>query len=171
MNITAAMKLRNKLKSRLDVLQTCVKSIDFELDIDADPKKAWPILDGATYEGALDEIDRTRDALSALNLAIEKANEVNRLNLNELHSLESHIAWEQTMVVKARSFVEKKEEFEGDMGNRRKVVKLYQPVTKRDFVSRLAGLRKRRDEIEEAISKANGSTEVAFVLPEGIKIY
>ena len=172
MNITGAMKLRNKLKSRIETLQSGVSNVDFGVDVDVDTKtKKWPALDGSTYEGALDEIDLTRAELSRLNLAIEEANAVNRLALNELHSLDSAVAWENSMLREARFFKEEKDDYEIKDGERIKVTKKQKPISTRDFAARLAALRKRRSELEDEISLANGTTEVDFVLAEGVTIY
>jgi hypothetical protein len=170
-NITTAMKIRNKLKSRLQTLQGGIERIDFSVSVeDEDPAtKKWPALDYKTYDEALAEIDLTREDLRRLNLAMEDANGVNRMALNELHSLEAAIDWEERMLQASRGFREKREEYDHEAD--KKVTKLYRVASKRDFVARLAKLRERKDELEALVSKNNGSVEVKFLLTEGVKLY
>jgi hypothetical protein len=177
MNISEAMKLRNKLKQKIEDLQQSVLNCDFGVripqieseDDGSDEAKKYANLDGKTYDEALIEIDEIRDALRDLNLAIEKANEVNRLALNELHSLSSSISWEERMVRTARNFKESTMMYE--QGSEKPVEVFFRRASKTDFVKRLASLKKRKDELEDVISANNGRTVVQYKLPDGFKIY
>jgi DNA repair exonuclease SbcCD ATPase subunit len=173
MNIAEAFKLRNKLKARLESLQSGIDHVSYSVELKTLEKDlsetTWPALDYKTYDAVLNEIDTTRDALTQLNLAIETANDVNRQALNELHSLSSSIAWADKMLNKQRCFNETVESY--DHVSEKYVVKLYKRATERDYNETLVQLKQRKDELEALIAVNNGKTQVSFVLPHDVSVY
>ena len=158
LSIASAFRLRNKLKERIKRLSEIANRAEAVKPEGTDENTA--IFDGKTFNETIDEVSVLMAALRDFNIAIDKANSVNKEELINLESLKAEIAFYESITQKVRSAPLYSYEYNAEGG--RDKIKQEALLSQKKVVVHLDSLKKRKDEIEEKLAKSNIETQVDF---------
>ena len=158
LNIASAFRLRNKLKGRISKLSGIVQRAEVTKQIGTLENTA--VFDGMTFNEAVAEVQFLMATLRDFNLAIDKANQVNREDLIALETVKAEIAFYEQITQKIRQaplfFYEHNRE-----GGRDKIEMEFL-LEQKTVVSHFENLKKKKDDIEEKLAASNAKTKVLF---------
>jgi len=158
LNIASAFRLRNKLKEKIK------KLIDLTDSASVTTPKGIPenttVFDGKSFTETIENVSRLMSILRDFNLAIDKANIINKENLITLESLKAEISFYDGIVRKARRA--EKYSYEYNPAGGRDKIELEPVLDQKAMVSYLDSLKKKKDEIEEQLANSNFSVQVDF---------
>jgi hypothetical protein len=160
LSITSAFRLRNKLKERIGKLTSLTAAADITKP--AGKEENTVVFDGKTFKETISAVCLLMETLRDFNLAIEKANGVNKEDLISLESLKAEIAFYESLAGKFRRVEKYSYEYNPEGG--RDKIELEPVLDQRTIVSRLDDLKKKKDEIEERLANSNFKTMVEFDL-------
>jgi hypothetical protein len=100
LTITSAFRLRNKLKEKISKLTSLTGNAEITKPIGKEENTAF--FDGKTFKETIAAVCLLMTTLRDFNLAIEKANTVNKEDLISLESLKAEIAFYDSMAGKFR---------------------------------------------------------------------
>jgi hypothetical protein len=158
LTITSAFRIRNKLKEKISKLTSLTGSA--EITKPADKEENTVVFDGKTFKETISAVCLLMTTLRDFNLAIEKANTVNKEDLITLESLKAEIAFYESIAGKFRRV--EKYTYEYNSSGGRDKIELEPVLDQRAIVSRLDELKKKKDEIEERLANSNFKTIVEF---------
>jgi len=159
-NIASAFRLRNKIKERIKKLSDIVQRADVTKP--AGTAENTSAFDGRTFNETVEQVRLLMAALRDFNIAIDKANVVNREDLINLESIKAEIAFYDLITQKLRRTSPFAYEQNKEGGMDKIDVELL--LDQKSVVSHLENLRKKKDEIEEKLNLSNFKTEVVFDL-------
>ena len=158
LNIASAFRLRNKMKERIKKLSDIVQRAEITKQIGTLENTAT--FDGRTFSETVEEVSLLMAVLRDFNVAIDKANEVNRENLIGLETLKAEIAFYELITRKIRGAPPFIYEHNKEGGHDKIEVEFL--LDQKVIVSHLESLRKKKDDIEEKLASSNFKTEVNF---------
>jgi hypothetical protein len=160
LTIATAFRLRNKLKEKISKLTSLTNSAEMTKKVGEEENTA--IFDGKTFRETITAVSLLMETLRDFNLAIEKANVVNKEDLISLslESLKAEIAFYESVAGKFRRIEKYSYEFNSSGG--RDKFELEPVLDQKAVVSRLEELKKKKDEIEERLADSNFKTPVEF---------
>jgi hypothetical protein len=158
LTITSAFRLRNKLKEKISKLTSLTGSA--ETTRPAGKEENTVVFDGKTFNETISTVSFLMTTLRDFNLAIEKANTVNKEDLITLESLKAEIAFYESIAGKFRRVEKYSYEYNATGG--RDKIELEPVLDQKVIVSRLDELKKKKDEIEERLANSNFKTIVEF---------
>jgi hypothetical protein len=158
LTITSSFRLRNKLKEKIGKLTSLTGSA--EITKPADKEENTVVFDGKTFKETISAVCLLMTTLRDFNLAIEKANAVNKEDLITLESLKAEIAFYESIAGKFRRV--EKYTYEYNSSGGRDKIELEPVLDQTAIVSRLDELKKKKDEIEERLANSNFKTVVEF---------
>jgi hypothetical protein len=158
MTITSAFRLRNKLKEKISKLTSLTAAA--EITKPAGKEENTAAFDGKTFKETISAVSLLMTTLRDFNLAIEKANTVNKADLITLESLKAEIAFYESIAGKFRRV--EKYSYEYNASGGRDKIELESVLDQRAIVSRLDELKKEKDDIEERLATSNFKTPVEF---------
>jgi hypothetical protein len=158
LNMASAFRLRNKLKERIrELTMACVEaSVTKALGT----AENTAFFDGKTFKDSLASVSLLMATLRDFNLAIEKANAVNKEDLITLETLKAEIAFYDKMVGKVRSAEQFDYEYNSDGG--RDKIELELVLDQQAVVARYKTLKKKKKAIEEKLAASNFAVQVDF---------
>jgi hypothetical protein len=158
LNIASAFRLRNKMKERIRKLTGIVQEATITKQIGT-LENTSPF-DGRTFNETVEEVSLLMATLRDFNVAIDKANEVNRQDLISLETLKAEMAFYDSLTQRIRQaplFT-----YEHNKEGGRDKIEMELLLDQKTVVSRLESLKKKKDEIEEKLAESNYRTEVHF---------
>jgi len=158
LNIASAFRLRNKMKERIKKLSDIVQRADITKQIGTSENTST--FDGKTFNETVAEVSFLMSVLRDFNIAIDKANEVNREDLIGLETVKAEIAFYDLITHKIRGaspFL-----YEPNKEGGRDKIEMEFLLDQKVIISHLESLRKKKDEIEEKLANSNFKTEVNF---------
>ena len=158
LNIASAFRLRNKMKERIRKLSGIVERADITKQVGTPENTSS--FDGKTFSDTVAEVSLLMATLRDFNVAIDKANEVNRQDLISLETLKAEMAFYDSLTQRIRQaplFT-----YEHNKEGGRDKIEMELLLDQKTVVSRLEGLKKKKDEIEEKLAESNYRTEVHF---------
>jgi hypothetical protein len=158
LTITFAFRLRNRLKERIKKLTSLTDAADITKPVDKEEHTA--IFDGKTFKETISAVCLLMATLRDFNLAIERANTVNKEDLIALESLKAEIAFYESIAEKFRHV--EKHSYEYNPTGGRDKIELELVLEQKAIVSHLDELKKKKDEIEERLTTSNFKTMVEF---------
>ena len=158
LNIASAFRLRNNMKKRIGKLSGIAQRA--EVTKQTGTLENTSPFDGKTFNETVAEISLLMATLRDFNLAIDKANEVNRQDLISLETLKAEIAFYDSLTQKIRQAPLFTYEYNKEGG--RDKIEMEFLLDQKAVVSRLESLKKKKDEIEEKLAESNFKTEVNF---------
>ena len=158
LSISSAFRLRNKLKERIKRLSEIAGRAEATKPEGTDENTA--IFDGKTFKETIAEVSALMNVLCEFNIAIDKANSVNKEALINLESLKAEIAFYENITQKVRNAPLFSYEYNAEGG--RDKVRQEPLLSQKDIVAYLDSLKKRKDAIEEKLAEANINTQVDF---------
>ena len=158
LNIASSFRLRNKLKERIKRLTEIAERADVTKPESTEENTA--IFDGKTFDESIDEVSVLMTTLRDFNLAIDKANLINKENLINLESLKAEISFYEDITQKVRNAPLFSYEYNAEGG--RDKVKQELLVSQKKVIEHLSSIKKRKDAIEEMLAKSNIETNVDF---------
>jgi len=158
LNIALAFRLRNKMKERIRKLSGIVERADITKQVGT-PENTSPF-DGKTFNETVAEVSLLMATLRDFNVAIDKANAVNREDLISLETLKAEMAFYDSLTQKIRQASLFTYEYNKEGG--RDKIEMEFLLDQKTVVSRLESLRKKKDDIEEKLAESNFKTEVNF---------
>jgi molybdopterin converting factor small subunit len=158
LTIASAFRLRNKLKEKISKLTSLTGSADMTKP--ANQAENTTVFDGKTFSETISAVSLLMATLKDFNLAIEKANAVNKEDLITLESLKAEIAFYDSIVNKFRRV--EKYSYEYNSSGGRDKIELEPVLDQKTLVSKLEELKKKKDEIEERLANSNFKTVVEF---------
>ena len=157
-NIASAFRLRNKLKERIKRLTSQTDEADVTKH--AGTEEHTTVFDGKTFRETVALVSLIMNTLRDFNLAIDKANLVNKEDLITLESLKAEIAFYENMACKirdARAF-----SYEDNPAGGKDKIPLELVLDQDAVVSHLETLKKRKDGLEEKLGASNFSVTADF---------
>jgi hypothetical protein len=158
LTITSAFRLRNKLKEKIGKLTSLTATAEITKPVDKEENTV--VFDGKTFKETIAAVSLLMTTLRDFNLAIEKANTVNKEDLITLESLKAEIAFYESIAGKFRRV--EKYSYEYNPSGGRDKIELEPVLDQRAIVSRLDELKKKKDDIEERLAASNFKTTVEF---------
>ena len=158
LSITSAFRLRNKLKEKIKKLTDLTDSADVSTPMGTPENTA--AFDGKSFMETIDTVSRLMAILRDFNIAIDKANIINKENLITLESLKAEIAFYDGIVRKVRRV--EKYTYEYNPSGGRDKIELEPVLDQKTVVSRLDELKMKKDAIEEHLANSNFSVQVDF---------
>jgi hypothetical protein len=158
LSIASAFRLRNKLKDRIKKLTGLTESANVTTPRGTPENTA--VFDGKSFAETIDTVSLLMAVLRDFNIAIDKANTVNKEDLITLESLKAEIAFYDEIARKTRRA--EKYSYEYNPAGGRDKIELEPVLDQKTVVSRLEGLKRKKDEIEERLSNSNFSAQVDF---------
>ena len=158
LNIVSAFRLRNKLKERIKELTRACERASVTKALDAEENTAG--FDGKTFADSIANVSMLMAALRDFNLAIEKANAVNKEDLITLETLKAEIAFYDTMVRRLR--MAEQFEYEDNPDGGRDKIKLELVLNQQTVMAHCKELKKKKDMIEEKLAHSNFTLQVNF---------
>jgi len=157
-NIASAFRLRNKMKERIKKLSDILYGASIT-------KKTGTVentsaLDGRTFKETVEQMCLLMAALRDFNIAIDKANQVNREDLISLESLKAEMAFYDSITQKMRRAPDFYTEYNKEGGAVEIEAEFL--LDQKTAISHLESLRKKKDDIEEKLGSSNYKTEVLF---------
>jgi len=156
--MTSAFRLRNKLKERIKRLSEITGRADIVKPEGTEENTA--IFDGKTFKDTTEQVSILMNVLRDFNIAIDKANSVNKEALINLESLKAEIAFYENITQKVRNAPLYSYEYNAEGG--RDKIKQEVLLSQKDIVAHLEALKKKKDDIEENLTKSNIETQVNF---------
>ena len=158
LTIASAFRLRNKIKERIRKLSDLVERA--EITKQTGTVENTSAFDGKTFNETIAEVSLLMATLRDFNVAIDKANAVNRQDLISLETVKAEMAFYDSLTQTIRqaslfTYEPNKE------GGRDKIEREFL-LDQKAVVSRLESLRKKKDDIEEKLAESNFKTEVNF---------
>jgi hypothetical protein len=163
LNIASAFRLRNKLKERIKELTGACERASITKPLGTAENTAG--FDGKTFADSIAGVSLLMATLRDFNLAIEKANAVNKEALITLETLKAEIAFYSTLVGEvrgARQFV-----YEDNREGGRDKIEMELVLDRQAVLAYYKDLRKKKEAIEEKLAISNLSVQVDFD-PEAI---
>ena len=158
LNIATAFRLRNKLKEKIKRLSEIVQRA--EVTKQAGTNENTAVFDGLTFNSTIDQVKLLMATLRDFNLAIDKANEVNRTDLITLETLKAEMAFYDTVAQKVRKAQPFTYEYNAEGG--RDKIEMELLLDQKSIVSHYENLKKQKDDIEEKLATSNSNTQVDF---------
>jgi hypothetical protein len=158
LTITSAFRLRNKLKEKISKLTSLTAVAEITKPVNKEENTV--VFDGKTFKETIAAVSLLMTTLRDFNLAIEKANTVNKEDLITLESLKAEIAFYESLAGKFRRV--EKYSYEYNASGGRDKIELEPVLDQGVVVSRLDELKKKKDEIEERLANSNFKTTVEF---------
>jgi hypothetical protein len=116
--------------------------------------------DGKSFADSVAYVSLLMSALRDFNLAIEKANAVNKEDLITLETLKAEIAFYDTVVDKVRRV--ERFDYEDNPDGGRDKIDLELVLDQQAVVARYKELKKKRDAVEEKLANSNFTVQVDF---------
>jgi acyl carrier protein len=158
LNMASAFRLRNKLKERIkELTDACRMASVTKARGEAENTTS---LDGKSFADSLANVSLLMATLRDFNLAIEKANAVNKEDLITLETLKAEIAFYDTMVDMVRRAEKFDYEYNPDGG--RNKIELELVLDQQMVVVHFKELKKKKDAIEEKLAASNFAVQVDF---------
>jgi hypothetical protein len=158
LTIASAFRLRNKLKEKIKKLTLLAETADMTKPVNKEENTR--VFDGKTFNETIAAVSLLMATLKDFNLAIEKANAVNKEDLITLESLKAEIAFYDSMAGKFRRV--EKFSFEYNASGGRDKIELEPILDQKVIVAKLDSLKREKDEIEERLANSNFNTLVEF---------
>jgi len=158
LNIASAFRLRNKLKERIKELTRACDSASVTKDLGTAENTAG--FDGKSFADSIADVGLLMAALRDLNLAIEKANTVNKVDLITLETLKAEIAFYDTLVRKLRNAEQFVHEENSDGGQDKIEQELV--INQQVVLDHWKNLKNKREAIEEKLANSNLTIQVNF---------
>jgi hypothetical protein len=158
LTITSAFRLRNKLKEKISKLTSLTSGAEITKPVGKEENTV--VFDGKTFKETISAVCLLMETLRDFNLAIEKANTVNKEDLITLESLKAEIAFYESLAGKFRRIEKFSYEYNASGGQDK--IELEPVLDQKAIVSRLDELKKKKDEIEERLAGSNFKTVVEF---------
>jgi hypothetical protein len=158
LTIASAFRLRNKLKEKIKKLTNLTDSADMTKP--AGKEENTTVFDGKTFNETIAAVSLLMATLRDFNMAIEKANAVNKEDLITLESLKAEIAFYDSIAGNFRRVKKVSYEFNAAGGHDK--IELEPILDQKAVVAKLGALKKKKDEIEERLANSNFNTVVEF---------
>ena len=158
LSIASAFRLRNKLKEKIKKLTDLTDSAGVTTPIGTPENSA--VFDGKSFMETINTVSCLMVILRDFNIAIDKANIINKENLIILESLKAEIAFYDGIVRKVRRV--EKYAYEYNPSGGRDKIELEPVLDQKTVVSRLDELKMKKDAIEEHLANSNFSVQVDF---------
>ena len=158
LNIVSAFRLRNKLKERIKELTRACESASITKALGAVENTAC--FDGKSFADSVANVSLLMAALKDFNLAIEKANTVNKEDLITLETLKAEIAFYGATVDKVRRAEKFDYEYNPDGG--RDKIEQELVINQQVVVDHWKNLKKKKEAIEEKLANSNLTIQVNF---------
>jgi hypothetical protein len=154
----SAFRLRNKLKERIKKLSDQARMAKVTKPVGTVENTA--VFDGKTYREIVADVSRLMITLRDFNIAIEKANAVNKADLITLESLKAEIAFYDDLATDLRQTENYSYEFNAAGG--RDKVELEPVLDQKAVTAHLEELKTKKDQIEDRLAESNFRVEVDF---------
>ena len=158
LNIASAFRLRNKLKERIKELSKSCERASATKPLGTEENTVN--FDGKNFSESIAAVSLLMATLKDFNLAIEKANAVNREDLITLETLKAELAFYYTIVNKVR--FTQKYEYEYNTAGSRDRVEQELVLDQRKLINHYNELKKKKDGLEEKLANSNFSNKVEF---------
>ena len=158
LNIASAFRLRNKLKERIKELTNACEKASVPKVLGTAENTAC--FDGRTFADTIANVSLLMAALRDFNLAIEKANAVNKEDLITLETLKAEIAFYNTIVSKIRDV--ERFDFEYNPNGGKDKIELELVLDQQMMVAHYKDLKKKKEAIEEKLANSNIAVQVDF---------
>jgi hypothetical protein len=158
LNIASAFRLRNKLKEKIKKLSEIAQRAGVTKEIGK--LENLSAFDGKTFNETVTEVSFLMATLKDFNIAIDKANEVNRKDLIALETIKAEIAFYDFIAQKIRQAP--LITFEPNKEGGRDRIEWEFLLDQKSIVSYFESLKKKKDNIEEKLASSNFKTEVNF---------
>ncbi|MDR2518857.1 MAG: hypothetical protein LBD13_05520 [Spirochaetaceae bacterium] len=158
LSIASAFRLRNKLKGRIRRLTRQIDEADVTKYAGAEEYTA--VFDGKTFRETVAQVGLLMNTLRDFNIAVDKANLVNKEDLITLETLKAEIAFYEGLTKKlrdARAF-----SYEDNPSGGKDKIALELVLDQGAVVTHLETLRKRKEGLEEKLGASNFSVTVDF---------
>jgi hypothetical protein len=157
-NIASAFRLRNKLKERIKELTKACGRASVTKALGTTENTAG--FDGKSFADSVVHVSLLMSTLKDFNLAIEKANTVNKEDIITLETLKAEIAFYDAMVDKIRRAEKFDDGYNFDGG--RNKIELELVLGQQAVVARRKDLKKKKDTVEEKLANSNFAVQVDF---------
>jgi acyl carrier protein len=158
LTIASAFRLRNKLKERIKELTKACERAPVTKDISTEENTVG--FDGKSFADSVANVSLLMAVLKDFNLAIEKANVVNKEDLITLETLKAEIAFYDTIVAKIRNA--KKFDYEDNPDGGMNKIELEVVLDQQAMVAHCKELKKKKAAIEEKLVASNFAVQVDF---------
>jgi len=158
LNISTAFRLRNKLKEKISKLSGIIQGADVTKP--AGSPENTTVFDGNSFNETIERVRLLMSTLRDFNLAIDKANGINRADLINLETLKAEIAFYDTVIQKIRQVPPFAYEYNSEGG--RDKVQLELLLDQKSVIAHYENLIKQKDSIEEKLASSNSITQVSF---------
>ena len=158
LNIASAFRLRNKLKERIKELTKACERASVTKTVGIEENTA--VFDGKSFSDSIALVSLLMSTLRDFNLAIEKANAINKEDIITMETLKAEFAFYNTIINKARST--SKFEFEYNPDGGRNKVELELVLDRETLVTNYKELKKKIDALEEKLANSNFTVKVDF---------
>jgi hypothetical protein len=158
LNIASAFRLRNKLKEGIKELTKACERASVTKALGTAENTAG--FDGKSFADSVAQASLLMSTLRDFNLAIEKANVVNKEDLITLETLKAEIAFYDKMVDKVRGA--EKFDYEDNPDGGRDKIELEPVLDQQAVVARCKELKKKKDTVEEKLLNSNFTVQVDF---------
>jgi hypothetical protein len=158
LTVASAFRLRNKLKERIKELTKSCERASVTKTLGTAENTAG--FDGKSFADSIASVSLLMSTLRDFNLAIEKANAVNKEDLITLETLKAEIAFYDTIVGKIRKAEQFDHEYNPNGGQDK--IELELVLDQQMVVARCKELKKKKDAVEEKLAKSNFTVQVDF---------
>jgi hypothetical protein len=158
LSIASAFRLRNKLKERIKKLTGLTDSAAITKPVGT--AENTTIFDGKTFSETIANVSLLMSTLRDFNIAIDKANAVNREDLIALETLKAEIAFYDNITRQIRQA--DKYSYEYNSAGGRDKIELEPVLDQKAVVARHEEIKKKKDEIEEKLANSNFRVQVDF---------
>lgn len=162
MNIQKSFVVRNRLKAYISELTSTLRNTSIVSE--SDESRDWTETDGVSYDALFDRLIGAKNALGALNCAIDEANVAVRPLLNAVESYKAQLASVSPVTAKIRStkLVQKERDYNED-GKVVTIEKNYKfDIDKDKYIKFEKELQKNIRDLEDQISEKNATTQVTI---------
>jgi acyl carrier protein len=157
-SVASAFRLRNKLKERIKELTKACD--DTRVTKPHGTEEDTTSFDGKSFADSVAQVSFLMAVLRDFNLAIEKANMVNKEDLITLETLKAEIAFYDTITGKVRNAA--KFDYEDNPDGGRDKIELEPVLDQQAIVAHRRELKKKKDAIEEKLAASNFTVQVDF---------
>jgi hypothetical protein len=158
LNMASAFRLRNKLKERIKELTKACERASVTKTLGTEENTVG--FDGKSFSDSVANIRLLMSTLRNFNLAIEKANAVNKEDLITLETLKAEIAFYDTIAGKIRGAEKFAYEYNPDGG--RDKIEQELVLDQQTVVAFYKDLKKKKEAIEEKLANSNFTIQVDF---------
>ena len=158
LNIVSAFRLRNKLKERIKELTKACETVSITKVLGTAENTVG--FDGKSFADSVANVSLLMALLRDLNLAIEKANAVNKEDLITLETLKAEIAFYDTIIRRIRGAEKFGYEYNPDGGRDKTEMELV--LDQQMVVAHCKELKKKKDIAEEKLANSNFTVQVNF---------